>query len=269
MNNKKIRNTNKKPGNFTTVSYDIIRNKNLTSNAKILLIEILSDSDDFELSQSLYCKRLGWEKNQFTRAIEQLEIHGFIKRTRIERDKVIPGKKKKGSNRILYFYTVSEFGNLNSNEHTQPEGDLLSNKVSPTQEQLHFIAVQVTENKFYELGLQFVSADLYNNFKTDKIVYDKFIEELAYLASKYQDEYVKDLKSELKGFNSNKYPNSLIKKMEDRIKKVVYTEKRIFNENGNLGKYHEAKSYWMQLRNDYNRKQNNKRIDPETAALND
>jgi hypothetical protein len=129
MNNKKIR-TKKKSGNFVTIDTKIISDKNLSSNAKILLISILSDSDSFEVSQSLYCKRLGWEKNQFTRAIEQLEKTGYVKRTKLDSDKAIAGKLKKGSNRILYFYTVSEYGNLNILEN-DGDNSISSNDIEP------------------------------------------------------------------------------------------------------------------------------------------
>ena len=129
MNNKKIR-TKKKSGSFVTIDNKIILDKNLSSNAKILLISILSDSDSFELSQSLYCKRLGWEKNQFTRAIEQLEKSGYVKRTKLESDKAIAGKLKKGSNRILYFYTVSEYGNLITTDKNEENFDKLEIELS-------------------------------------------------------------------------------------------------------------------------------------------
>lgn len=93
--NKKVIRREFHPSNI----YKITRDKNLTSNSKILLIEILTDRDDCDLSQTTYCNRLQWDKKQFDRAIVNLEENGYIRRTKI-------------LNTRYYFYTVSEYGNL-------------------------------------------------------------------------------------------------------------------------------------------------------------
>ena len=109
MNNKKIRIGYS--NNKSIVNLNIVRDKNISANAKILITLILNDPDDQELSQSHYCKILGWEKNQFTTAIKSLINGDYIIRTQIDKDVIVPGKKKKGSDKILYFYTVNENGN--------------------------------------------------------------------------------------------------------------------------------------------------------------
>ena len=111
MNNLKIRIPKKKQEDKTIVNLNIIRDKRLSANAKILITIILNDPDDQELSQSHYCKVLGWEKNQFTRAIENLMKAGYISRRQLSKDEMVPGRKKLGSDKILYFYTVNEHGN--------------------------------------------------------------------------------------------------------------------------------------------------------------
>lgn len=98
--NKTIIRRKNEAGNFTTVSYKLLRDKNLKPNSKLLLIEILSDCDSFTLSQSLYCNRLGIDKRTFTSSIKDLENNGYCRRSKIK-------------NTNLYHYTFSEFGNLN------------------------------------------------------------------------------------------------------------------------------------------------------------
>ena len=268
MNNKKIR-TKKKSGSFVTIDNKIILDKNLSSNAKILLISILSDSDSFELSQSLYCKRLGWEKNQFTRAIEQLEKSGYVKRTKLESDKAIAGKLKKGSNRILYFYTVSEYGNLITTEKNEENLSADNQIEPPTQEEREWVVNVVNENEFAKKSIEYIHNDLWENWQADRVKYKEFVKEWNHRTSELQARYVQHIKEILTDFNSSKYPKSLIQKMEDKIKHVVYVEKRFFKSEKVGGEDYEAKSFWVHLKNDYNRKQNSKRIDPETASLND
>lgn len=94
FNNKKIR-REYHPSNISKIT----RDKNITSNAKLLLIEILSDKDDFDFSRKLYLNRLGWDKKQLDRAIVCLENNGYIRKTKI-------GKTN------FNFYTISEYGNL-------------------------------------------------------------------------------------------------------------------------------------------------------------
>lgn len=268
MNNKKIR-TKKESGNFVTIDTKIITDKNLSSNAKILLISILSDSDSFEVSQSLYCKRLGWEKNQFTRAIEQLEKSGYVKRTKLDNNKAIAGKLKKGSNRVLYFYTVSEFGNLTITENRNENMNISNDKEPPTQEEIQWLAQEVNENEFVKQSINYINGDLWEKWQVDKTKYKEFVKDMNQKASEIQAKYVQHLKTILTDFNSSKYPKSVIQKMEDKIKQVVYKEKRFFKSESVGGEDYEAKSFWLHLRNDYNQKRNKNRIDPETSALND
>jgi hypothetical protein len=269
MNNKKIRMNKKKPGSFTTIDLDLIKDKNLTSNAKILLIAILSDSDSFELSQTLYCKRLGWEKNQFTRAIEQLEKNGYINRTQIENDKVVPGKKKKGSNRILYFYTVSEYGNLNKDNNDEVKPMNHTNSIPPNDADLETFRELITTNEFYKTALDVIDKNLIENFTKDEVIFRNLLLNLKSESKEIQRIYVDSMINNLKDFHSDKYPESMKKKMINKINQVVYKENRTFNSASIIGANDEAQTYWQQLRSDFINKQNKKRIDSETATLND
>jgi len=93
---------NKMNGEFTTISYSVLRNKNLTAISKLLLIEILSDADDFEVSQTLYCKRLGISSNTWFNSINNLIQNGYVQR--IE-------KFNKGG-RKFYDYDIDETGSF-------------------------------------------------------------------------------------------------------------------------------------------------------------
>lgn len=104
--NKKVIKKENKKGDFTTVNYGILRNKNLSSNAKILFIEILSDSEDFRFSEQLYIKRIGFSKTTYYRAIDNLIDIGYI-------------KKKKIKDSQYNYYIISEFGNLKSDDEVE------------------------------------------------------------------------------------------------------------------------------------------------------
>jgi hypothetical protein len=268
MNNRKIRKSNKKSGTFTTVDYNILRDKNLNCNAKILLIEILSDSDNFDLSQTLYCARLGWAKNQFTRAIEQLIEYGYMKRTPIEKDKVIPGKKKKGSNRILYFYTVSEYGNLNNEKVPEVSGK--NNSVAPpSEEEIMQFNKRIHSDDFLNVAFTTLDDKWKANHIADREVFKTLITKLESEKEELQKLYIESVIQNLKDFESVKYPDSIKKKMRDHINVVVFQENRSFNPSSVAGANDESQSHWQHLKSNFNKRQNGKRIDQETSALND
>ncbi len=101
MKNKNVIRKETKSGKFTTVQNSILFDTRLAPNAFRLLTAILSDSDTaFNLSQTLYCKRLNITKQTFLNAITNLEECGYLRKSPI-----------KGSR--LKNYTISEFGNLN------------------------------------------------------------------------------------------------------------------------------------------------------------
>lgn len=112
-NRTTIRSKDYKSGTFTIVPLSILHNPNLSNEAKMLLIQVLSDSDEFTFSPTLYAKRMNVCKATIHNKIKELEEQGFAKLTRISNEVAISGRKKKGSNKVLYHYTFSEFGNLN------------------------------------------------------------------------------------------------------------------------------------------------------------
>lgn len=106
MPNKKVIRREIKSGKFTTVNFKILRDNNLTSNAKILLIEILSDSDGFRYSEQLYINRMGISKGAYYRALNNLIDNGYVKKSKIQ-------------NSDFNYYTISEYGTLKSENVTE------------------------------------------------------------------------------------------------------------------------------------------------------
>lgn len=102
MKNKNVIRKKLENGKFTTIHNSILFDTRLTPNAFRLMTAILSDSDtQFNLSQTLYCKRLGIAKQTFFNALDNLEECGYLR-------KAPTGIKD------LKNYTLSEYGNLNN-----------------------------------------------------------------------------------------------------------------------------------------------------------
>ena len=121
MKNKKVIRKENKSGEFTTTHLSIVNDMRLTSTAFRLLTMILSDNDlTFNLSGVVYLKRLGldkisktgniyYDKNQYYSAINNLIECGYMSKT--------PYKDLRGLKK--YMYTISEYGNLNSNKQQE------------------------------------------------------------------------------------------------------------------------------------------------------
>ena len=101
--NKKVIRKEIVKGEFTTINYSILRDKRLTPNAKLLLIEILSDKDDFKFSEQLYMNRMGISKSVLYNALNNLKEVGYLKSTKI-------------GDTHYNFYTISQFANLNNKD---------------------------------------------------------------------------------------------------------------------------------------------------------
>lgn len=113
MKNKNVIRKKLENGKFTTIHNSILFDTRLTPNAFRLMTAILSDSDThFNLSQTLYCNRLGIAKQTFFNAVANLEECGYLRKT--------PTGVKN-----TYNYTLSEYGNFKSESQKviQPESD--------------------------------------------------------------------------------------------------------------------------------------------------
>lgn len=124
MKNKNVIRKKLENGKFTTIHNSILFDTRLTPNAFRLMTAILSDSDThFNLSQTLYCNRLGIAKQTFFNALDNLEECGYLRKTEIDKGVSIPNIKKANSEKKVYHYTISEYGNLKPELEVQPETD--------------------------------------------------------------------------------------------------------------------------------------------------
>lgn len=167
---RKERNENNLQLFVRSIPKSIIEDKNLSGNALRLILSILGDNDEtFNLSETTYCNRLNWSVTTFYRAIEDLIKCGYIKRTEIGKDKSIPRVKKAGSNKKVYFYTVSEFANLTSKEE-KPSIEI--------EKQEEVITYALIANKFneviktldYFIDINLLTSYLQNSYNENKII---------------------------------------------------------------------------------------------------
>lgn len=157
MKNKNVIRKKLENGKFTTIHNSILFDTRLTPTAFRLMTAILSDSDtQFNLSQTLYCKRLGIAKQTFFNAVANLEKCGYLRKT--------PTGVKN-----TYNYTISEFGNLNkttdSNEDNITSGSTKTNFESK-------VEIKEMPSEYYE-PLQAFS-DKYNYLMCDDFFFNVF-----------------------------------------------------------------------------------------------
>lgn len=218
MKNKTVIRKKTKSGEFTTIHNSILNDTRLTPLALKLLVQILSDSDDFTLSQTLYMNRLGIKENRtYLHAISNLEKCGYLKRKEIDKDKSIAGIKKANSSKLVYHYTISEFGNL-YNEPEIQKGEVIPSKISLETKQKEF-------NEFIELNADILDSNdfIYSKCINEitngcidievikkiieeekeikkhlKLFYNKCLEDIQSLIKPNQDKSVKDFKEWLK-----------------------------------------------------------------------
>jgi hypothetical protein len=153
MKNKNVIRKKLENGKFTTVHNSILFDTRLTPNALRLFIAILSDSDtEFNLSQTLYCNRLGITKKTFFSAIANLEECGYLRKS--------PTNVKN-----LFHYTISEYGNLNNDndiaaeEESSTETDSDSNAEIKQMPDEYYDRLRPFYNKYNYL----MCDDYYNN----------------------------------------------------------------------------------------------------------
>ena len=102
-NNKTVFKSENVAGKFTTIPHRIINDKRLSTDARLLLISILSDADNFDISRTGLMNRLGLSEYKLDKAFNELIEYGYLKKT------------KRHSQ--YFHYTVSEFGNLNNDSN--------------------------------------------------------------------------------------------------------------------------------------------------------
>lgn len=79
---KNIFRSNKSLGNFTLIDNAIIYNANLSDNAKVILIYMLSKIDSWQFHEDEIAKSLNKSIRTIRRGIEELEKNGYLTRKR-------------------------------------------------------------------------------------------------------------------------------------------------------------------------------------------
>ena len=267
MRNKTIiRTKDRKAGTFTTVSLDLLHNNKLSSDARFLLIEVLSDSDEFSFSATLYADRMKCKPKHIYNKVDELIEYGYAKKTRIPADAYIKGKKKRGSRKILYHYTFSEFGNLNNLDDGKDDEKPLvpKNPIKPSDAEISNLAKLIESDYFTRIAVGVID---WNGVEEHNNNYEQFkllIQRIGEKVPQVQKEYCDEVKNSLKDYHSSKYPLSIKKKMDERIKKVVYQEQRTFNLPDFTGALNEAQNHWARLTREHGKKQYVKNMDSET-----
>lgn len=198
--NKKVVKRKRIKGTFTQISYSVIRDKNLTPTARLLMIEILSDSADFHYSPSNYMKRLGISETAYDNAINNLIKYNYLGKTKID-------------NTHYNYYTISEYGNLKTDT---PE---TSNQL----EQYDKSSTYLNELVFINNNKAFLTSEVEKNLM--KIIKDKQFERLP--------GFVNIMKS-LKKIHYNDIKDALDKMtMKNRVRNVAnkILKERIFEQN--------------------------------------
>lgn len=186
MKNKKVIRKKNESGKFTTISLSVLNDTRLSTTARLLLISILSDSDEFTLSQELYKKRLNIGQSAYLNAISNLEEFGYLRKTGVEADVFIPKIKKANSDKTIYFYTISEYGNLNNEASTieTPENEAIIQPVEAVREVVEQPIIQVIQpvsvvnEPNYEVLEILQNPQLQTLFSNDDVLYDKLKAEL-------------------------------------------------------------------------------------------
>jgi len=98
-------------GNYATIQNKILFDNNLTSSSIQLLILLLNNDENWNINLEFYKKKLKWCSDKMTKVIENLMANGYVNRI----------QKSKGRGKGFgYYYTISEYGNLNKKEVTEP-----------------------------------------------------------------------------------------------------------------------------------------------------
>lgn len=211
MKNKTVIRKENEKGKFTTIHHSILKDKRLSSNGFRLLVNILSDSDEnFKLSPTVYCNRLGISKTTFLNAIKNLEECGYLKR---EDSKIDTSKN---------YYTISEFGNLKK----EPSESITNDSENPIeQEEASLEEVSEYSDEFLDYVKTLDELIKYEEFAS--LLIDEWMEKLKINTvvelKKHVDNYLNGIYKEFLSLakNPEKHAKAL-KDYKDWLKKEIY-----------------------------------------------
>lgn len=256
----------RKAGTFTATPNYFLKKSNMSIYANMLMIQLLSDSDSFTLSATGYAKRMNISRSQVYKAIDELVENGFISKTPFPEEVAVKYRKKQDSDKVIYHYTICEFGTLNKRkeEAEKEQKQIIKAPVAPSGEVLQQLAELTRKDYFTRTAIELIDWNGVEGFSDDFTQFEQLITRIGNKIPHVQKSYADEVKNSLRNYHSNQYPNSIKKKMDERIKQVVYTEQRIFNSPSIGGSLDEAQNYWSRITNEYNKKQSNKKLDYET-----
>lgn len=213
MKNKKVipYKNQLKAGTFTMLPNNLLNDNKLKLMSFKLLLSILSDSDEFTLSQTMYCNRLGISDRTFKNCIKDLEENGYVKRSNI-------GKTH------FNFYTISIYGNLNKETpektpESEPQETPPSNSKKNYGPQIAEF-VRIHTNIIYMDDVKPKAEEINEKYGHTY----RTLQELRKLVEKKQKEIINSKIEELKeGFYSEKKLPDYIKIIED----LVYEQNQI------------------------------------------
>lgn len=213
MKNKTVIRKENEKGKFTTIHHSILKDKRLSSNGFRLLVNILSDSDEnFKLSPTVYCNRLGITKTTFLNAIKNLEDCGYIKR---EDSKIVKSKNH---------YTVSEFGNLkvSQEEVNETNSDTLKQQFDAEQQLTIPEGISKDFNDYLISIIDLTDYQEFNTLLTEKWLGEMGINSKSEL-KKHVDTYLVSIYNEYLALakKPEKHPKAL-KDFKDWLKKEIY-----------------------------------------------
>lgn len=70
--------------NFSTIRNEVLIDTKLSDSAKILLIRMLNNSEEWVINVSFYRKQMNWSTDKLSAAMNSLEKNGYLIRKRIE-----------------------------------------------------------------------------------------------------------------------------------------------------------------------------------------
>ena len=198
MKNKTVIRKKLEKGNYTTIQYSILKDIRLSANGFRLLVNILADSDDnFDLSPTVYCKRLNITKVTFFYFIKNLVECGYVKK---DISKINSSKNH---------YILSEFGNLKQHQGETIESNSDTTiKLKDAKEPV--IQAQVRTKEFDDYLKSILDLADYKDFEI--LLMDKWIGELN-ISTKIElktkvDEYLVSIYNEYLGLAKNPEKNT-------------------------------------------------------------
>lgn len=147
-------------GGYATIQTNILLNSKVTDPAKTLLNLLLNNSINWNILLTYYQKKLKWSNDKLAGAIKNLIANGYMI------------KEKRGHN--LYYYTISEYGDLKPKEEKEVISTI-DNNIIPTKDK-RFIQLigsadkYLTNNEMIDLVAMLTKDDTVNILIAEDVI---------------------------------------------------------------------------------------------------